>query len=202
MPTFIYSVCAVVGGTVLVCQFVMTMLGLGDVDLLDDVPSDGPDLPHGHGGDAAHAHGSWLFGVLTFRTFIGALTFFGLAGLAGGSSNWPNELTLVVALAAGAASMYGIHWMMQSIHKLRSEGTVRIDRAVGKIGTVYLRIPPGKSGAGKVHVNVQNRTMEYEALTAAEEELPFGARVMVTNVIGPQTVEVQHIEIAERVSHA
>ena len=61
--------------------------------------------------------------------------------------------------------------------------------AVGKIGTVYLRVPGRRGGAGKVHLNVQNRTVEYLAMTDADE-LPTGSRVSVVAVVSPDTVEV------------
>lgn len=207
MATIVYSVCAVLGGTVLACQFVMTLLGLDHADMHDDVPHDfGHDSVHdtGHDGDDAHgdhAHGSsWFFGMLTFRTVVAALTFFGLAGLAGGSAEMPAALTLVIALAAGAAAMFGVHWMMQTLYRLKSDGTVRIDRAVGRQGTVYLRIPAHQSGVGKVHVNVQNRTMEYEAMTS-QAELPVGAKIVVVNVAGPDTVQVELVPEPQRSAH-
>jgi hypothetical protein len=211
MATIVYSVCAVLGGTVLVCQFVMTLLGLDHADLPDDVSGDiphdfGHDFAHdaGHDGDGsqvAHAHNSsWFFGMLTFRTIVAALTFFGLAGLAGGSAEMPGPLTFVVALAAGGAAMCGVHWMMQTLYRLKSDGTARIERSVGRQGTVYLRVPANKAGVGKVHLNLQNRTMEYEAMTA-QTELPVGAKVVVVDVVGPDTVEVELVPEPQRSAH-
>lgn len=210
MATLVYSVCAVIGGTVLVCQFIMTVLGLDHADVPDDAPHEfGHDFDHdvgvGHdadGADGDHAHNSsWFFGMLTFRTIIAALTFFGLAGLAGGSAEMPALLTLLVALGAGWAAMFGVHWMMQVLYRLRSDGTVRIRRAMGQQGTVYLRVPAENAGVGKVHVNVQNRTMEYDAMTS-QAELPVGARIVVVDVVGPDTVQVELVHEPQRSAHA
>lgn len=209
MATIIYSVSAVIGGTILFCQFLMTLIGIGhdvSADLPDDVPHDfsfghdagGADHDMAH--DAGHHETSSLLRILTFRTIVAALTFFGLAGLAGNSAELPGELTFVVAVAAGAAAMYGVHWLLQSLKRLRADGTVRIERAVGRAGTVYLRIPANKSGAGKIQINVQNRTMEYEAMTA-HEPLPVGSKVVVTHVLGPDTVEVEAVPEPERTAH-
>lgn len=208
MDTIIYSVSAVIGGTVLCCQFLMTLLGLShDLpgDLPDDVPhdfhfgQDGGGADHDVAHNTAHHETSFLR-MLTFRTVVAATTFFGLAGLAGKSAELRGELTLVMALAAGAAAMYCVHWLMQSLKRLKSDGTVRIERAVGRAGTVYLRIPANNSGAGKIQVNVQNRTMEYEAMTA-HELLPVGTKVVVVNVLGPETVEVEPVPEPERTTH-
>jgi hypothetical protein len=79
---------------------------------------------------------------------------------------------------------------MRSLARLQSDGTVRIERAVGRAGTVYLRIPGGRSSAGKIHLMLQNRTVEYQAITTGTE-LPTGTPVKVVAVVGPDTVEVE-----------
>jgi len=59
-----------------------------------------------------------------------------------------------------------------------------------------LSVPPHKTGAGKVHLNLQNRTVEYLAMTA-EDRIPTGAQVTVTDVLGPDTVEVAVVREGE-----
>jgi hypothetical protein len=68
---------------------------------------------------------------------------------------------------------------------------VRINHAIGRTGTVYLRVPANKTGPGKVTLNLQKRTVELEAFTAASE-LPTGTPVRVVAVLGPSSVEVTH----------
>ena len=208
MATIVYSVSAVIGGTILFCQFLMTLLGMGH-DMPTDMPDDVPhDFHFGHDSctdhevthDSGHHEAISFIRLLTFRTVVAALTFFGLAGLAGNSAALSGELTFILALAAGGAAMYGVHWLMQSLKKLRADGTVRIERAVGRAGTVYLRIPANRTGAGKIQVNVQNRTMEYEAMTP-HGTLPVGAKVVVVNVLGPDTVEVEPVPELERTAN-
>ncbi len=202
---FFYGVCAVLGGTVLLCQFAMTLVGLGSG--VDDVGGDaGHDFGQDggmHGGhdahgdghdhaadkDAAHHGSTWFFSVVTFRTVVAALAFFGLAGLAAQSADLSALYAFLIALAAGGGAMYGVHSLMMGLHKLKSEGTARIERALGTTGTVYLKIPGHRTGSGKVTLNVQNRTMEYQAVTS-RDPLPTGAKVVVVGVIGPDTVEV------------
>ncbi len=220
---YVFMICAVFGGTILVCQTVLTMIGfMGDsvdTDVSHDIGSDaGPDVGGGLDGDAGgeihgdfhaeaspdvvaaahaahdthveHVHGTvWLFKMLSFRTVVAALAFFGIAGLAGLSAELSPLVVLVLAAAAGLAAMYGVYWLMQTLYQLRSEGTVRIERAVGLLGSVYLRIPAERSGSGKVTLNLQNRTMEYAAMTAGSE-LRTGSRVVVTGVIGPGILDV------------
>jgi hypothetical protein len=195
----IFLVCAVVGGTLLVCQFILGLLGLGHHDVGGhDLHVEGPqDVGHGdHPADDAD-HASWLAGVLTFRAVVAALTFFGLAGLAALGLGLEAGPSLAVALAAGGGALALVASLMRALARLRSDGTARVERTVGQTGTVYLSIPGHKAGAGKVTVVVQNRTMEYQALTAGDE-LPTGARVVVTAVISPDTVEVNPAPVPER----
>lgn len=195
----VFLFCAVIGGTVFVVQFVMALIGMGDGDLelTDDIPDDIPD-DFGEVGDAqGHVvdHGStWFFGVISFRTVVAALTFFGLAGLASIQSDHSPFLATVIAVATGAAAMYGVHWLMQLLYRLGQDGTVRIERSVGRRGTVYIPIPGSRAGTGKIQLRIQDRIMEYQALTSHPEKLPTGAKVVVINVVTPTTVEVQLTE--------
>jgi hypothetical protein len=224
--TYVFIVCAALGGTVLVLQFLMTLIGLGGHAFDADMPQDmghgfggdfhadtGGDFHgdadgdfHGEGGlhgdasgdhpgadgaDQAGHHGALeLFRVLSFRTIIAAMAFFGLGGLAAQSAQADTPTVLVVALAAGGVAMAAVYWMMRGLQELRSDGTVRVQRAVGQHGNVYLRVPANRSGSGKIQFNLQNRTMEYLAVTSGPELLT-GTKVVVVGVVNPTTLEVQ-----------
>lgn len=204
----LFLICAIVGGTVLAFQFVLSLLGLGghgDFDIPDGghihlghghhMPTDSGH--HGHLQDAGADHSSnWYFGIITFQTVVAAIAFFGFAGMTASSAQFDGPMCLVIGVAAGAAAMIGVHTLMRSFAKLRSDGTERIDRAIGLEGTVYLRIPGQNQGAGKVHMTLQNRIVEYAAMTSGDP-LPGGAKIVVTGVIGSDTVEVMPISAPE-----
>lgn len=212
----LFLICAAVGGTILACQLVMTLLGFaGDmagVDLPDDIGGGG-DLDLGGdvdiggnlamdadvdaGGDVHHPDTSWILGVLSFRTLVAAVTFFGLTGMIARGANAGPTLQVVVALAGGAAAMFGVYWLMRAIYSMKAEGTVRIGNTVGRHGTVYLRIPAKNAGVGKVQLSVQTRTMEYLAMTPGHE-LPTGTKVRVVGVVASDTVEVEPVLEPER----
>jgi hypothetical protein len=212
---FLY--CAVIGAAVMIFQFVLTVLGLsdhggdldgggvgdvghgGDMDMSHvDVTDGGVGIDHGDVGPVENAehHGSGtasshIFGVLSFRTIVAAITFFGMAGKASLAANLDVVQAMAIGLFAGLVAMYGVFALMRSVYRLRSTGNVHIGGAVGLHGTVYVPIPASRSGAGKIQLNLQNRTVEYEALTDAEQRLPTGARIVVTSIIGPDTVAVE-----------
>ncbi len=200
----VFLFCAVIGGTIFVLQFVMALIGMGDdgFDLADDLPDDVPDDFGDVGDIQGHVvdHGStWFFGVISFRTVVAALAFFGLAGLAALESGRSPLVAGPVAVAAGAAAMYGVHWLMRLLYRLGHDGTVKIERSVGQCGTVYVPIPGARSGTGKVQLQVQNRIMEYQAVTSNPDRLSTGAKVVVVSIVSPTTVEVELAQETARV---
>jgi hypothetical protein len=188
----VFLVCAAVGGTLIVCQFLLGLLGLGG----DHDAADHGGLDHGGGHEmgghehhaAAHSS-SWLLSMLTVRTVAAAAAFFGLSGLAAHRAGLEDVPTTLLAVAAGAAAFFLVGWLMRFLHSLNVDGTIRIERSVGCRGSVYLPVPGAKAGLGKVHVSVVNRLQEYQAVTA-QAGLPTGAPIVVVGVIGPDTVEV------------
>src|SRR5437588_10337150 len=102
--------------------------------------------------------------MLTVRTVTAAVLFFGLGGLSARYYGAEELPAFGAAVGAGALALYLVAVAMRSLKGLKSDGTVRIDRAVGHTGTVYLRVPGAKGGSGKVHLMLQNRTVEYQAV--------------------------------------
>ena len=204
----VFLVCAVIGGTIFIVQFVLALVGFGgeDFELGDDIPDDMPeDFPEefGDAGDVdavtdgqgdVHDHGStWLFGVISLRTVVAATTFFGLAGIASLQAGQTSLMSLAIALVAGAGAMYGVHYLMRLLYGLRHDGTERIGTAVGKRATVYVPIPGNRTGRGKVQMRLQGRVVEYLAVTSAPEKLPTGSMVEVANVLSSSTLEVNPV---------
>jgi membrane protein implicated in regulation of membrane protease activity len=187
MYTF-FLVCAGVGGTLVLLQFLAGAFGMGG----DHGDADHPDLDADHDADAGdHGDGNWFLGLLTFRAICAAVAFFGLGGLTAAYYRLEPPAQLGTAALCGFAALYLVATLMKMLYRLRADGTVRLSQAVGRTGTVYLRVPAQNSGPGKVTLSLQNRTVEVEAFTAANE-LPTGTPVRVVAVRGPSTVEVTH----------
>ena len=96
---------------------------------------------------------------------------------------------LPLALVAGLAGMLAVALALRTFGRLEQDQTLSIDRAVGVTGVVYLSIPGERTGAGKVHLTVQQRLVELQAVTP-QAALPTGAPVLVIDVAGPDTVVV------------
>ena len=206
---FLYS--AIIGGTVLAFQLGLMLLGLGGDGGHDfsggdigDV-SGGLDLPDGDlsGGADGHHHsswtqaadadlghpgGHWFYEVLSLRTLGAAVTFFGLAGKTAQSRGMHDAPSLVIGLLAGVAAMYAVYWLFTQVYKVQHSGNENVRHAVGLPATVYVPIPGNRAGVGKVMFKMQNRTVEYQAVTAEGDRLRTGEKVVVTEVVNSDTV--------------
>ena len=182
-----YLICAGFGGTLLVLQALAGVAGVGGGhEVAHDAGADhdaGTDHDHDHGG-------SWFLGMLTLRTATAALTFFGLGGLTAGYYEANEISSLGVAVGSALAAFYLVGTLFRSLSRLKADGTARVERAIGQSGSVYLRIPRGRTGQGKVQIALQNRTVEYHAVTAGPE-LATGSPIRVVGILTADTVEVE-----------
>lgn len=218
----IFLIAAVVGGTVLVCQFMLTLFGMGHdgADLGHDIGDmhggdfhggelhgdgalsgeyhDGAVVgdhhtPIGAAADAQHPDSSWLFSVLSLRSLVAAAAFFGVAGKAARSAGYTEATSLILATLVGVAAMYGMYGIMRLIGSFSSSGNERIGNAVGRRARVYVPIPERRKGAGKVQLTMQNRIVEFQAVTDESERLATGESVEVVGVAGSDVVAVRRV---------
>ena len=188
----LFILCAVVGGTVLVCQFVLTLVGLGgdSFDIIDDMP-DG-DMADVGDLEAGEHHGStFMFGIISFKTLIAASTFFGLSGMVAHTGGLAPFMQLLIATVCGGVALVVVHWLMRMLFNLGQSGTLQISNTLGKTATVYIPIPGANAGMGKVQIKVQDRLAEFAATTSAGAKLITGAKVVVVDVIDGSTLHVE-----------
>ncbi len=95
-----------------------------------------------------------------------------------------------MAFGAGTAMMFIVAWLMAQLRKLYSEGNLKSENAIGKAAVVYLKVPGGHSGLGKITVTLQGRTAEYQAQTAGPE-IATGQMVRVVGRASNDVFEVQ-----------
>ena len=163
----------------MVLQFFLMMLGFGGGG------DDGGDF----GDTTEHASPADIFKIVSLRTIVAGIAFFGLGGLAGLTCGLPKAVSVVTATISGIAALFGVYYLYWSAARLKEDGSLSEKTLVGATGTVYVRIPPAKSGSGKVLVSQQGRTVEYEAITEGEE-LKTSTPITVVRIVSSTTVEV------------
>jgi len=170
--------CAVVGSLIFLVQMVLTLMGMDHSDM--DVDFDGADTMDLGGGIS-------LFSIKNFVNFIVGFGWGGVCFAGAIESKW---LLTLVALVVGVAFVLMFFFIKKQTKKLEHNGAFRIEDCVGKTVDVYLRIPAGKSGKGKVQVSLNGSVQEFDALTEGDS-IPSGQKVQVVSVIDGGTLLVK-----------
>ncbi|MBI2814545.1 MAG: hypothetical protein HYX71_09695 [Opitutae bacterium] len=142
--------------------------------------------------DATHAdinHGGG--GIFSIKPLTGFFLGFGWAGGLAVDSGWSLIAALAAAAFAGALMMAVIVVMFRTIFALRSDGTMRIDDALGAVGTVYVALPASKGSGGQVTVNFRGRQETFAALNVTSHPVPSGEKIKVVEIIDGRTVLVE-----------
>jgi hypothetical protein len=169
----IYLVCAIAGGTVLVIRLILMLFGVdggGDIDV---------EFDPGAAADAAGGSGDF-FTFLSLQSIAGFFTMFGLVGMGLLQIDATNAQSLGGALAAGIFTAWATGMIFIALRKLQSDGTMVLDKAIGKKGTVYLTIP--EKGTGVVSVSVQGGLKTLDAVSEKGIRIPTGAIIEVVGV--------------------
>lgn len=167
----IYWIFAIPFSIIFIIQFILALLGFGDDQAVLD--SDFGD----NGG--FEDHGLRIFSI---RNIIIFFTVFGWAGITSIKSGLNVQSTIFVSFGLGFLMMYFYAKLFQYIMKLTESGTMEINNAIDKKGTVYLSIPEKRTGTGKVNIEVQGAVRELDAVTDGEK-LATGEEIIVIDIL-------------------
>jgi len=145
--------------------------------------------------DSGHSALGWVPSLFNFQGIVSGATVLGLAGLAATAAKLPGVVALAIAIGAALVMMAVIEGLFGVMANMDSDGTIDIDQAVGKMATVYLGIPAKSEGQGKITVSLQQRLMEFPAITLQDAPLVTGQKVIVVAV---QDSDVMQVVSAEK----
>jgi len=141
-----------------------------------DVPDDTPDA------DIAGDTGV-PFQFFSLKNLIAFFTIFSWTGIACIDSGMSETTSLVVAIFAGLVMMMLMASLFYVLAKADSDGTLKIKKAIGSVGQVYLTIKKKREATGQVQIKIQKSVRTLDAITDDEEDIPTGKMITVTNVI-------------------
>lgn len=159
-------------------QMVMTFIGM-DSDVNMDIDSSGDS-----------SSGGEPFQLFTFRNFVNFFLGFSWTAIALNEAIENTFLQLSLAVIVGALLVIAVMLIFKWMSGMEQSGNIDIHRAVGCKGEVYLTIPAGKSGEGKVQIAIQGAIREYNAITKGAA-LPTGTPVAVTEALNDNLLLVQ-----------
>ena len=163
-----------------------------DIDLSDDLDfADDLNIDHADPIDhAQHAAGLRLF------TIRGIVAFFSVGGWLGvvlGETDLHTSLVIIFSLLGGLISLLVTALILKWSLKLQDSGNIDIRNALGKTAQVYIPIPGGGTSFGKVTLVLQDRYLEFSAITQHSETLKTDSLVKITGVINQSTLVVKPI---------
>jgi membrane protein implicated in regulation of membrane protease activity len=159
-----------------VLQLVLSFLGQ---DSPDDLPDSEIQADHGIG-----------FQFFTLKNMVGFFTIFGWVGIASIASGASVASSLVFAVIGGVAMMGIMAGTFYLLMKANSDGTMKIERAIGQTGEVYLTIKSKRGASGKVQIKVMGALRTLDALTDDETDIQTGRTVRVSDVVHGTTLLV------------
>ncbi len=165
----IYWALAVPFSVFFVLQLVLSFFG---ADSPDDLPDAEIEADHGIG-----------FQFFTLKNMVGFFTIFGWTGIATIESGMSVTTSIIVATLAGTAMMGIMAGLFYLLMKASADGTMKIEKAIGQVGEVYLTIQSSRGSTGKVQINISGSIRTLDALTDDPQDIPTGKMVTVSNIV-------------------
>ncbi len=175
-----YAACAGFGGALFVVRTIMMMVGhSGEVDT---------DI----GQADMHGDADASFKFLSIQSLTAFFMMFGLVALALSRQSRVGDLWAIIGgAAAGAATVWVIGRIFVGMKRLQADGTLQVENAIGQEGSVYLNIPPGKSG--QVRVAVQGQLRVFDAISESNAPIITGDRIRVKKLSAGNILVVEKI---------
>ena len=136
------------------------------------------------------------FSALSVRSIIAFFTFFGWTGVLALHNHTSVWIAVLLASIAGISAMFIVAYMMFKFAQLEQSGTLNLYNALDKTGEVYLTIPENEQGTGKIHILVEGRVRELDAVTNGEA-LKTGTAVKVVDILSGNILKVESIGESE-----
>ncbi len=199
----VFACIAIPATVMLLIQMVLTLIGLGgesdaDADGADvdaDIEADGIDEGfEPDGAEDSFEKGEGLDAGLRFFTFRGLIAFFSVMGWVGTiccGNGMGLAPSILISAASGFFAMLVIALLMKWLFSLQYDGTEDIRDALGVSGTVYMRIPPSRTGKGKISAVIQGKLCEKYAVTDEETIINRDEEVTVVGISGEETLIVR-----------
>ncbi len=149
----------------------------------DTSSSGSVDLHGGHGGGGS---------IVSLKTVSAMLLGFGFGGAILEKSGYSTGIAGLGGIATGVVIGAAYFALMNSLYKLRSDGTSVLTEAVNRSGKVYMRIPGEASAAGEIQVSFGGRLQNISAYTKGSE-LPTGTAVRVVGLHGDHALLVEKL---------
>lgn len=171
---------AIVFSVLFFIQFVLLLIGseVEEGDVFDN------------GGEGSSFGGE--FSAFSMRSIIAFFTFFGWTGVLMLGNQISILISVILASVSGLTAMFLVAYLMYKFAQLEQSGNLNLYHALDQSGEVYLTIPGHTTGVGKIHMLVDGRARELDAVTDGET-LKTGTPVKVIEILKDNTLKVEQV---------
>ena len=132
----------------------------------DTSSSGSVDLHGGHGGGGS---------IVSLKTVSAMLLGFGFGGAIMEKNGFSAGISALGGIGTGLVIGGAYFALMNSLYRLKSDGTSVLTESINRSGTVYMRIPGNTSGAGEIQVSFAGRHgQRIQAFTRGARTSPPG----------------------------
>lgn len=181
-----YWMIAIAASAVFLVQMVMTFIGIGDADGIDG------DFDMCGDADGGTLDAGGTLQLFSVRNIVNFLLGAGWGGVCLSSTITNSVVLCLAALLTGCVFVAVFAFIYKQMRHLEHDGAFRIEECLGQVADVYLRIPAGRNGEGRIQYSFQGSVQELPAVTDGDQ-IPSGAKVRVVEIIGDHTLLVEKI---------
>ena len=177
----VFWACAVLASVVFIIQFVLTLVGMDHTDLSVDFDgSDTMDLGNG-------------INLFSMKNLINFFMGFGWAGICLKDSISNPVILVLAAIVVGGLFVLMFMYIFLKTRQLEHDGTMNVNDCLNRTAQVYLRIPAGGEGKGKIQISLNGSAQEFDAITD-EDEIQSGTTVRIVEVLEGEVMKVINIQ--------
>ncbi len=183
-------VCVALPATVLmIIQIILLLVGIGGESDFDSGTD--ADVDTDFDNDVSGVDSADILSVFSFRGIVAMLAVMGWMAVALLGTSLPMWVAISISFVCGLGILFLMGYAMKALSRLQSSGNINVANAIGKVGQVYIPIPPRCSATGKVNITVQEKYTEFTAITKHESTIKTGAYVRVVSVDEAGTLMVE-----------
>ena len=130
------------------------------------------------------------FQFITLKNLTAFFTIFGWAGIACLEGDLSIAKSIIISTISGLVIMTIMASIVYFMGKLVDDGTLSLQNAIGRVGSVYLTIPAKREGLGQVQIKVQG-LQTLDAMTDYDEDLKTGSIIEVIEILNNEILLVK-----------
>lgn len=138
------------------------------------------------------------FGIFSLRSLLAFATLFGWTGIVMLNEGYSLPVVVLSSAFAGGMAMFSVAYLFYLFLKMQHKGSVFDPyETLGQVADVYLTIPPGMQGMGKIHLTIEGNFRELDAVSSEPHPIATGQKIRIIDIQADNIVVVEPLLLLE-----